>query len=196
MSSLVLIPWASTAWSESGRLAATTQLPLSDGGRAQAAEWGDQLADRVLARIYTGDEQTAKETADVIATGLKAKVKTLAGLEEQDRGLWEGLTESDLENRFPKAYKRWKADPALVCPPEGESVEAVGDRLARALRTLRRKSERSAVGVVLGPVALAVARCALEGLPLENLRDRMVDSPVWYDNLEEPVPVKSAGTEG
>jgi broad specificity phosphatase PhoE len=74
----VLIPWASTAWSESGRLAATTQLPLSDGGRAQAAEWGDQLADRVLARIYTGDEQTAKETADVIATGLKAKVKTLA----------------------------------------------------------------------------------------------------------------------
>jgi probable phosphoglycerate mutase len=98
--------------------------------------------------------------------------------------LWEGLTEERLKARFPKAYKRWKEDPSSVCPPEGEGIEAAAERMRKALRTVQRKAERAAVGLVLGPVACAIVHCELQHGSLGRLRDFVLHGPYTYADVE------------
>ncbi|HRX85549.1 MAG TPA: histidine phosphatase family protein [Phycisphaerae bacterium] len=185
MSALVLIPWAATEWTASGRLAARTPLPLTEAGRAQAEAWGREFATREFFGVYTSEEQTSLETAKAVALGAGAKVRDLDGLEEVHFGLWEGLTEETLKSRFPKAYKRWREDPSSVCPPEGEDLAEAAARIRKALRTVKRKMERASVAVVLGPTACALVRCELAGAPLSELRAYLAQTPIEYSDAEQ-----------
>ena len=182
MSSLILIPWAQTDWSISGRLFAQTPLSLNEAGSAQARVWGEQLQEKRLSMLFASDEQTSRETAEAIAKPAKIRVKVLDGLEEVDFGLWEGLSEQQLKNRFPKTYKRWCEDPAAVCPPDGEELPEAAERIAAAVRKIARKAGDTTAGIVLGPIACAIARCALEGAELSVLRAMLTNEPVWYED--------------
>lgn len=181
MSALVLIPWAKTDWTDSRRLAAEAALPLNDEGVAQAERWGRQLVDKNLQCVFASEELTARETARAVAKPTGMRVRTLHGLEEVSFGLWEGLTEEALRTRFPKVYKRWKEDPASVCPPDGEDLAQAAQRIRASLRKATRKTGEAPIGVVMGPVACAVARCDLEAVALGSVRDLLTTEPVWYD---------------
>ena len=190
MSSIILIPWAQTDWSVSGRLFAQTPLSLNEAGSAQAKTWGEQLQEKRLTMLFASDEQTSRETAEAIAKPARIRVKVLDGLEEVDFGLWEGLSEQQLKSRFPKTYKRWCEDPAAVCPPDGEELPEAAERIAAAVRKAARKAGESTAGIVLGPVACALARCALEGAELSILRTKLTNEPIWY---EDEVAGRAAG---
>ena len=181
MTSLVLIPWASTGWQASGRLASRTPLPLSDEGRAQAAAWGDALAARELVTLYSSEEQSSMETASLVVERSEAKRKHMEALDEIDFGLWEGLTEAQLSDRFPKLFKKWVEDPHSVSIPDGEELGKAAARIKAALRQIVKKHRNGAVGVVLGPTVLALGRCELEQVPLGRLREFVVHEPVWYE---------------
>jgi broad specificity phosphatase PhoE len=182
VSALILIPWAQTDGSASGRLFAQTPLSLNEQGSAQAEGWGRQLTEKQLNILFASSEQTSRETADAIARPARIRVKVLDGLEEVDFGLWEGLSEVQLKSRFPKTYKRWFADPAAVCPPNGEDLRNAAERISIAVRKATRKGGDAVTGVVLGPIACAVARCALEGADLSALRSYLTTEPVWYED--------------
>lgn len=193
MNALVLIPWAATEWTASGRLTAQTRLPLTAEGRAMAESWGRSLSARKLECIFTSDELTSRETAAAVAQAAGARVRTLSGIEEVNCGLWAGLTDETLRSRFPKAYKRWKEDPTSVCPPEGEDVTDAAERIREALRSVQRKAQRAGVGVVLGPLALAITRCVIAGEPLSGLRALLASEPVEFDNY--PIALQAAAPQ-
>lgn len=192
MRSVVLIPWAKNDWTETGRHVAKVTLPLTNDGRRQAEQWGQVLHERGLRYVYASDEQTSQDTAEAIAEAANAKVKAIRGIEEVDFGLWAGLTEETLKQRFPRAYKRWKADPTSVCPPEGEALETAAQRIGKSIEKAIRKAADAPIGIVLGPVACAVARCALEGIGIEQMRQRMTAEPVWYDEAAMPSKLATA----
>ena len=180
MTSMVLVPWALTDWGHDGRLATRTPLPLNTAGQQQAAQWGNELAGRELVAVYCGDEPTARETARQVAERAEVRLRQLPGLEEVDVGLWEGLTYAQVEDRFPKIYRRWIDNPASVCPPDGECLDAANERLSDALERIARKHKGSTVAVVLGPIALAVTRCRLEGADSTRFHEMKANEPVWY----------------
>jgi len=190
MISIVLVPWGLTEWGASGRLATRTPLPLSREGAQQAVQWANELAGRELAAIYCGDEPTSRETAALLAERAEVRPKPLTELAEVDLGLWEGLTYAQVESRFPKIYRRWMEDPAAVRPPDGEGLGPASERINQALERIARKHKGSTVGVVLGPIALAVARSHLERGGPGHMHRMKTDQPVWYrldDGVYEPV---------
>lgn len=197
MGGLVLIPWARTDWSDRGRLAARIALPLNEAGVAQADGWARQIGARKLQCVFTSLEQTARETGERIAKATRTRTKTLSGIEEVSFGLWEGLTEATLKTRFPKVYKRWKEDPTAVTPPDGEPLVEAAERIAEALRRATRKAKdgmNGMIGVVMGPVACAVARCTLEKVAIARVRDMLLSGPVFYDPLPEPGEARAGAT--
>ena len=181
MTSLVLIPWGHTAWRASGRLASRTPLPLSEEGRGEAAAWGDALAARELATLYSSEEQASVETASLVVERSEARRKYIEALDEIDFGLWEGLTDAQLSDRFPKLFKKWIEDPPSVSIPDGEELGKAAARIKAALRQIVKKHRNGAVGVVLGPTVLALGRCELEQVPIGRLREFTVHEPVWYE---------------
>ncbi len=180
MTSIVLIPWAKTDWGEAGRLTARTPLPLNDAGSQEVVEWANALAGRELSAVYCGDDPTSRETARVLAKRAEVRLKHLPDLTEVDIGLWEGLTRAEIAARFPKLYKRWLEAPASICPPDGEPTGPAFERIVDSVHRIARKHKGANVAFVLGPIAMAATRSALEQRGVDRLRDMKTDQPVWY----------------
>jgi 2,3-bisphosphoglycerate-dependent phosphoglycerate mutase len=125
MTTLLLVRHGETDWNADGRLQGHTDRPLSDYGRRQARELGDQLkdeerADEQLEAIYSSDLARARETAEIVGARLGLPVVLDPDLREKDWGTWEGLT----------AVERDRVE--FV----GETTEAHQERILRALRRI------------------------------------------------------------
>jgi len=131
--------------------------------------------------VFSGPEQAAVETARSVAGPSQAKTKAMNEFFEVDVGLWDGLTESELKRRSPKAYKSWRDAPDSICPPEGEALTVARDRLREGLRKLARKQALVTIPVALGPMAFAVARCIVESVDLAKVRSMISTEPVQYE---------------
>jgi broad specificity phosphatase PhoE len=181
MTTVVLIPWADTDWSQAGRLHARAPVSINADGRKRALHWANQLASRELAAVYGSPERPAHQTASVFADRAEVRVRQIQDLQEVDVGLWEGLTEPQIRERYPRVFKQWADDPGSVCPPDGERVRDAADRIRKAIARITHKHRNRTVGVVLGPLALALARCALENRGLGELRWSARPEPLWYE---------------
>jgi broad specificity phosphatase PhoE len=82
-------------------------------------------------------------------------------LSEIDMGLWGGLRGDDLHERFSKAWRQWRDDPASVTPPGGEPAREAEVRIFAAMAKAFEKGNGKTIGVVLRPIAHALATCWL-----------------------------------
>ena len=106
------------------------------------------------------------------ATGTAAPLARLTGLEvildkdlrERHGGCWEGLTDTQIRERYPAQHVNWN-------PPDGEPTNVVADRVASALyRTAAALSEGGYEGeglavVVSHGAALRLGMSRLLGMP-------------------------------
>jgi broad specificity phosphatase PhoE len=182
MKSLVLIPWAETEWSAAGRVAGGTPLPLTENGRSVARHWAESMAAAGPGTLYSSEEQTSVDVARVIASRTGGTCKIVPDLAEVDVGLWDGLTVEELKRRYPKTFKKWNADPSSVCPPEGEELEHARGRIFRAFEAILRKGDGQCIGVVLGPLAFALARCWLETAEVCDLHAMVHTEPLRFES--------------
>ncbi len=91
------------------QVGARTDLPLTAKGRQQALQMAHYLKSEGILpkRIFAGNLQRQKESAQLIAKELKLEVEILSALTEIDYGLWEGLTAREIERKWPKEQAEW-----------------------------------------------------------------------------------------
>ncbi len=169
MTTLVLIPSGQTTWQEEGRMVGSADLPLSDTGRQQVAAWADQLKELPLDFLYAGTNEQISETVKLLGSTLKIKSKLLDSLDEISVGLWQGLHTDQIKQRYPKAWKQWQQQPQTVCPPEGEMLRQAQQRLQTAIDKILNKHHGKTIGLVLGPLALAVIRVSRQGSTADQI---------------------------
>jgi glucosyl-3-phosphoglycerate phosphatase len=152
---LVLWRHGQTAYNVEHRFQGQSDVPLDDVGRLQAAQAAPYLAAMGPAAIYSSDLSRATATAAALARLTGVPVQLDKDLRERSGGSWEGLTESEIADRFPEERKTWS-------PPDGEPVSAVTERASAAL-------ERIADTVGGGSLAVVVAHGACLSLAIANL---------------------------
>ncbi|MEX1176888.1 MAG: histidine phosphatase family protein [Nitriliruptor sp.] len=134
--------------------------PLDDGGRRTAGE----LAGCVRAdRAVTSPAARCRETA-ALAGFPDAEVEP--GLAELDFGSWAGRDPHEIGRATPAELEGWYADPNTA-PHGGETLDALNDRLARALDRLRHRGGTTAVFTHGGPIKCAILQ-ALEA-PMSSM---------------------------
>jgi broad specificity phosphatase PhoE len=126
---LWLIRHGETEWSRSGAHTSRTDIPLTDTGRARAAEIGRYLAGHRFALVLTSPMARARETCRLAGFGDAAQ--TDPNLREWDYGDYEGLTTTEIQKDRP-GWSLWKDG-----TPNGESADQAAARtqsvIARAL---------------------------------------------------------------
>ena len=129
MTRIALVRHGQTDWNRSRRIQGATDIPLNDVGRRQARDAADALAGGDWGAVYSSPLSRAAETGSIIAArlGLPEPV-AIEGLAERTYGQAEGLTGSEVRERFAGAPV-----------PGRESTESV---LARALAALDDLAER------------------------------------------------------
>ncbi len=163
MTLLLLVRHAPTAWNEARRIQGRSDRPLSDAGRAAAAQWRLPPEPRV-ARWYASPLKRAMETARLL--GLDAEPEPR--LVEMAWGRWEGERLPDLRARLGAEMTANEARGIDFRPPGGESPRDVMHRLAPLLAALAAAGEDVGAvthkGVVRALYALATGwdMCARE----------------------------------
>jgi len=126
---LWLVRHGATDWTDIGRLAGWTDIPLNSEGRAQAASLRPRLAAVPFASIWSSDLSRATQTAR-LAWG---KPDTDHRLRELDFGSIEGTTWENLESSTQQALLQLDTFSA----PEGESVSDLQTRVDNFLTHLQ-----------------------------------------------------------
>jgi len=109
VTTLLLARHGETDWNRARRWQGHADRPLTERGRAQAAELAERLADIALDAVYSSDLRRARETAEAVAQAQGVDLVQLAELREVSVGSWEGLTREEAETRFPEGFRRWLA---------------------------------------------------------------------------------------
>ena len=122
---LVLVRHGSTEWSETGKHTGTTDVPLSETGRRQAATLRPRLAGREFTLVLVSPLSRARETCERAGLGEGAQVEP--DLHELDYGDYEGLTTDQIREERP-AWNLWRDG-----SPGGETPDAAGSRADRVI---------------------------------------------------------------
>lgn len=138
---LLLVRHGETAWNREGRFQGQLDIPLSDVGRAQARalrarlEVGEHahLFDDAHTAIVTSDLSRAHETAHIVFGGTGRTIHVRRELRELCYGVFEGLTRSEIDERFPGALTAWLQGDRASAIEGGESRVALHARAHAAV---------------------------------------------------------------
>ena len=144
-----------TTWNVERRFQGQSDVPLNDAGVAQAVAAARRLASLGPAAIFSSDLSRASRTADELARLKGLPVQFDKDLRERNGGKWAGLNDREIREQYPAEHAAWM-------PPDGESVQAVGERAAAAF-------ERAAEGLAPGSLAVVVSHGAAIGTGLSRL---------------------------
>jgi uncharacterized phosphatase len=189
MTTIYLVRHGETDWNRARKIQGSTDIPLNDLGREQAATTGRLLARRPWDGIYASPLSRARETAQIIAreTGL-GEPTLIPAIVERNYGTAEGMTGEDIDRMFP--------DGAEV--PGRETREAVAERVIAALHELAAQHPGETVIVVAhGGVIRAVLNAVEPHAPVEPIRNGSVHSFSHADGgltliaFDDPIEVES-----
>jgi probable phosphoglycerate mutase len=188
---LLLVRHGATTLSAEDRFAGSTDVPLSDEGRRQAAALGARLADDEISAVYCSPMRRTIETAALVAEPHKLAPVTRPGLREIDHGHWEGLTRPEVEQRFKDEYTRWEADPFTVAPVGGECGIDVMARALPVLRAIVEAHQGQNVLVVSHKATIRLMISSLLGFDARGYRDRLDQAPACLNVLDFKDPVRA-----
>jgi broad specificity phosphatase PhoE len=188
---LFLVRHGATQLSAEDRFAGSTDVDLSDEGRAQASRLAERLRDDRVVAVYCSPLRRTRDTAAALATPHGLEPIEDAGLREIDHGHWEGLTRSEVESRFHDEYARWEEDPFTFAPEGGECGL---DVMARSLPVIRRIVETHRgqnVVVVSHKATIRLVISSLLGFDARGYRDRLDQAPACLNVLDFKDPVRA-----
>jgi broad specificity phosphatase PhoE len=153
-----------TTWNAERRFQGQSDIPLDETGQAQADRAARLLAALRPDLIVSSDLSRAAGTAAPLARLTGLEVMLDKDLRERHGGCWEGLTDSEIRERYPQAHATWT-------PPDGEPTAAVADRVAAALQRTAAAAaglDRDGLAVVVSHgAALRLGMSRLLGMPDE-----------------------------
>ena len=154
---IVLVRHGETDWNFERRVQGHTDRPLNETGRAQARALAAELADEEFDAVYSSDLARAYETARILAEARDLDVTVVPDLRERDFGTWEGLTDTEIEQRFPDARRGHWGD--------AETPEEMRERILGALARIADAHPGGRVLVVGhgGPVRAILRHCGGDG---------------------------------
>ena len=135
-----------TDWNRGRRVQGHTDIPLNDEGRRQARVLSAELAGVPFDAAYSSDLSRAAETARILLGERSLPVISCVGLREKHFGTWEGLTDTDVRERFPQAVNGAWGD--------GETADEMSKRVVDALARIAESHPNGEVLVVThgGPI--------------------------------------------
>ncbi len=166
--SIVLWRHGRTPWNAEQRFQGQTDIALDETGLAQAARAAKSLARLGPSMILASDLMRARVTAEALAALTGLQVRTDVRLRETYAGEWEGLTRTEIEERFGDQMQHWSSG-SDVRPGGGETRVEVAERMVAAVDgALAGLGAGQTLVVATHGGAARAAIGALLGLPSEH----------------------------
>lgn len=168
MSRLFLVRHGNTELNSAERYWGSSDVKLGEDGIRQADCLRRRLADEKIDAVYSSNLSRAAQTAEIIANGHRRDVITCAELREINFGELEGLTFSEISQRYPEIARMWiERSPGLKYPG-GESVSELSERVSQFLERLKKHTPEQTILIVAHAGVLRTLICHLLGISQEH----------------------------
>lgn len=128
---IVLVRHGATVWP--GRFTGHRDVELSAQGLVEAKTVARTVAALRPRAVISSDLARATATAAEIAAAAGLGFTVDARLREEHLGAWSGLDHSEVRQRFPAEYARWRAGELWAPGENREGLDAVADRAVEAI---------------------------------------------------------------
>jgi broad specificity phosphatase PhoE len=156
-------------WNAANRFQGHSDRPLTDLGRRQAEQLAEELAAAAsLSAIYSSPLRRALETAAIVGTRLGLEPVELEGLREVDVGGWAGLSRTEVERRYPEAFRRWLDGGEGW--EDGESYAAMATRVLDAVHRIAEAHADEELLVVSHGGPIRAVQAAADGMDVHAYR--------------------------
>jgi len=145
---LVIVRHGRTGHNAAHVIQGQLDVELDEVGQAQAAAVAPRLAELAPAAIVSSDLRRAADTAAAVAAVTGVQVRLDKRLRERDFGQWQGLHGTEIAERYPAEYARWRAGQEV----DGCGVEELDD-------LARRSGEAFQDAAALAPDATVLVFC-------------------------------------
>lgn len=122
-----------------------------------------------LTAVYSSDLQRAVRSAEIIAEPYNLIPLQVPALRERSFGIWEGMTFSEIKEKYPSEFEAWAGNPLKYSPVGGESTIAVDERVRRVLEDILCRHENECIAIVSHGGVNRVILCYALGMPLKNI---------------------------
>lgn len=162
---LILVRHGETDWNMQRRFQGQLDIPLNSKGQWQARQAAQALVGQPIDTLFSSDLLRAQATAKSIADACGCVVQTDSRLREKGFGAWEGLTYAEIMERDAEGYKRWREDPSIYTPSDGEGLGAATQRVVRAWQEIKQVAAQTVVLVSHGGTLRILLRHLLGLMP-------------------------------
>ncbi len=176
MTRLLLVRHGLTEYNVTRRFGGSSDIDLSPIGREQVAKLRERLADQTMDRVYCSNLLRARATAEILTEGRDLTIIPCSDLREVDYGDCEGLTFSQIKERFPAVAEGVVAPDKGLQFPGGESFAAMVERITRFKERLAGHGPNDTVLVVSHSGPLRSLVCSLLGISQASWRQLRIDN--------------------
>ena len=163
MTEIILARHGETEWNIEEIFRGRADIDLNETGLKQAELLAEYLSDLDITAIYSSPLKRAMNTAETIARHHGLDVINSPGLIDFNYGIWQGVTNREIKEKYPELYAEWNSHPDRVTIPGGENLDNVRERATSVVNGIATGGEGTAV-LVSHRVVIKVQICALLGL--------------------------------
>ena len=145
---LIIIRHGETVWNVEGKKQGQFDSPLTSLGIKQAEALAKRLVGESFTKLYASDLGRALETARLIAAQTNHEVILDKGLRERNFGIFQGLTDAQIKNKYSAEHHSHLADTVNYVIPEGESLRQFYERGTFCLENLTVRHAGETVAIV------------------------------------------------
>jgi len=171
LTKLYLIRHGQSEWNELKKIQGQTNTNLTKHGKDQAKMLANMLIDENIDVIYTSDLNRAKDTAKTISEKINKPLIYSEFLREIKFGIWEGLTISEIEDRYKDQYLIWNKSPDELILDNAETLQILKDRVMNWINPILLENKEKNIAIVSHGTTLKVLMLSLLGIPLFHYKN-------------------------
>ena len=167
---LLLIRHGQTDWNLNGKIQGSCDIELNDTGIEQGKALSNMLLEQnyEFSVIYTSSQRRAVKTSEILSERTNLEYIPMRGLEEINLGDWEGLSWTEVEEKFPTEYAEWYMNRRYTRPPKGESYQDMLERVLAAIYKIINENCDDVVIVTHSAVIMCL-QCYITNTPFDEM---------------------------
>ncbi len=145
---------------------------LTEYGLSQAERLSEFLYENFsIDKIYSSDLNRAYSTALPTAKKLSLDIEKNSNMREISAGLWEGMSFSDILEKYRANYEVWLTDIGNAQCNEGESVKDLYERVCREITKIAKENDGKTVLIATHATPIRVFQTYVEKGDVSFARD-------------------------
>ncbi len=147
----------------------TADIPLSEKGVEKLKKASQFLKRFHFDHIYTSALSRCVESGKIIAEPHKIETKIVSEFNEIHFGIWEGKSFEEVETEYPVQFSKWRKNPDMHTPPNGESLIEAQKRSMNIFNEMIQRHRGRNIVIISHAGILRLILASLLGMKLSTL---------------------------